>query len=57
LLREATDQFIEAEIPVLGAVINGVEGLATPLMSAPIHPEAEFVDRESEVEKEVGVKV
>lgn len=27
LFREAIDQFIEAEIPVLGAVINGVEDL------------------------------
>jgi succinoglycan biosynthesis transport protein ExoP len=36
LLTEATNQFIEAEIPVLGAVINGVEGLATPLLLAPV---------------------
>jgi capsular exopolysaccharide synthesis family protein len=57
LLREATNQFIEAEIPVLGGVVNGVEGLATPLISTPTHPEAEFVDRESKIEEEVGVNV
>jgi capsular exopolysaccharide synthesis family protein len=58
LLREATNQFIEAEIPVLGAVINGVEGLATPLMSAPpTHPEAEPLDSENEVEEEAGVRL
>jgi capsular exopolysaccharide synthesis family protein len=58
LLREATSQFIEAEIPVLGAVINGVEGLATPLMSAPpTHPEAEPLDSENEVEEEAGVRL
>lgn len=57
LLREATNQFIEAEIPVLGAVVNGVEGLVSPMFSAPTHPEAEPLESDSEVEEQVGIKV
>ncbi len=35
LLNEAIDQFTEAEVPVLGAVINGVEGLGQPNPTLP----------------------
>ena len=59
LLKEATNQFIEAEIPVLGAVINGVENLAVspPIQPTVIHPEMEEVDYEPEVSEESEVSV
>jgi hypothetical protein len=43
LLAEAIAQFAEAEIPILGAVINGVEDLAipAPLSPAPFESESE----------------
>ena len=59
LLKEATNQFIEAEIPVLGAVINGVENLATapPIQPTAPHPEVTTTAYEQRVSKESEVSV
>ena len=35
LLNEAIDQLSDAEVPVLGAVVNGIEDLVAPTVDVP----------------------
>ncbi|GBF79936.1 exopolysaccharide transport family protein [Aphanothece sacrum] len=59
LLNEAIDQLSEAEVPVLGAVINGVENLEVPstIPLEPIGVDSELSTQEKVVEqKKVGVR-
>lgn len=59
LLAEAIAQFAEAEIPILGAVINGVEDLAipAPLSLAPFESESEPSEEGTDAEAESQMRV
>jgi len=55
MLAETIDEFIETELPLLGAVINGVENLAPPPDFPQDYIETDIKDEEQEAEDELAV--
>lgn len=57
MLSEAVDQLIEAEVPVLGAVINYVESLMTPSELSPEKIDKSSESPEQPIESELSSRV